>query len=158
MELEPSDFSLPDAISNTMTLVRERAQRREIALVASIDPRLGQFRADERKLKQILLNLLTNAIKFTPDGGRVEVAARPKDGGVEIAVIDTGVGIALHDQEAVFEEFRQVGAASRKIEGTGLGLAITRKFVELHGGRIRVESTPGKGSRFTFTLPGESTI
>jgi signal transduction histidine kinase len=68
------------------------------------------------------------------------------------------VGIAPEDQEAVFEEFRQVGAASRKIEGTGLGLAITRKFVELHGGRIRVESTPGKGSRFTFTLPGEATI
>jgi signal transduction histidine kinase len=158
MELEPSDFPLPDAIANTMTLVRERAQRREIALVASIDPRLGQFRADERKLKQILLNLLTNAIKFTPDGGRVEVSAKPKDGGVEIAVIDTGVGIAPEDQEAVFEEFRQVGAASRKIEGTGLGLAITRKFVELHGGRIRVESTPGKGSRFTFTLPGEATI
>ena len=158
MELEPSDFSLPDAIANTMTLVRERAQRREIALVASIDPRLTQFRADERKLKQILLNLLTNAIKFTPDGGRVEVSATPKDGGVEIAVIDTGVGIAPEDQEAVFEEFRQVGAASRKIEGTGLGLAITRKFVELHGGRIRVESTPGKGSRFTFTLPGEATI
>jgi signal transduction histidine kinase len=158
MELEPSDFPLPDAIANTMTLVRERAQRREVALVASIDPRLGRFRADERKLKQILLNLLTNAIKFTPDGGRVEVAARPHDGGVEIAVSDTGVGIAPEDQEAVFEEFRQVGAASRKVEGTGLGLAITRKFVELHGGRIWVKSQPGQGSRFTFTLPGEPAV
>jgi signal transduction histidine kinase len=156
MELEPSDFSLPDAIANTMTLVRERAQRRDIALEASIDPRLGRFHADERKLKQILLNLLTNAIKFTPDGGRVEVSAAPHDGGVEIAVSDTGVGIAPEDQEAVFEEFRQVGAASRKVEGTGLGLAITRKFVELHGGRIHVDSEPGKGSRFAFTLPGPS--
>ncbi len=104
-------------------------------------------------MKQVLLNLLSNALKFTPEGGRIDVAAAVRDGAVEISVTDTGVGIAPEDQAAVFEEFRQVGAASKKVEGTGLGLAISRKFIELHGGRIRVESEPGKGSTFAFTLP-----
>ena len=153
MELELSEFPLPAALDNTLTLVRERAERRGIALVRSIDPRLGAFCADERKLKQVLLNLLSNALKFTPEGGRVELAAVPRDGNVEISVADTGVGIAPEDQATVFEEFRQVGAASRKVEGTGLGLAISRKFVELHGGRMWVESEVGKGSRFAFTIP-----
>src|SRR4029077_9221638 len=104
--------------------------------------------------KQILLNLLSNALKFTPDGGRISVRAGRADGVVEISVTDTGIGIAPEDQEAIFEEFRQVGTDYvRKREGTGLGLALTRKFVELHGGRIRVESEVGKGSTFTFTLP-----
>jgi len=155
MELELSDFDLPTAIGNTLILVRERAERRGVALRSAIDPSLGAFRADERKLKQVLLNLLSNALKFTPEGGRVDVAARALDGGAEISVTDTGVGIAPEDQQSVFEEFRQVGAAARKVEGTGLGLAISRKFVELHGGRLGVESTLGKGSTFTFTLPSQ---
>jgi signal transduction histidine kinase len=109
---------------------------------------------DERKIKQILLNLFSNAVKFTPDGGRIGVRAGLTDAGVEIAVTDTGVGIAPEDHATIFEEFRQVGNDyGRKREGTGLGLALTRRFVELHGGRIRVESEPGKGSTFTFTLP-----
>ena len=100
------------------------------------------------------MNLLSNAVKFTPDGGRVEVKATRVDDGVQIAVRDTGIGIALKDQEAVFEEFRQVGADyTSKSEGTGLGLALTRRFVELHGGRIWLESEPGKGSTFYFTIP-----
>jgi signal transduction histidine kinase len=137
-----------------MTLVRERAQRHAIALGLEVDPRLGEFRADERKFKQIVLNLLSNAVKFTPDGGRVDVSARAMDGGIEIAVRDTGIGIAPDDQEAVFEEFKQVGRDyTRKAEGTGLGLALTKRFVELHGGAIRLQSTPGKGSTFTITLP-----
>jgi len=153
MELELSDFHLPTALDSALTLVRERAGRRGIALQTSVDERLGEVRADERKIRQVVLNLLSNAIKFTPEGGRIEVGAVPKDGLVEVSVSDTGVGIAPEDQDAVFEEFRQVGAAEKKVEGTGLGLTLCRKFVELHGGRIWVKSQEGVGSTFTFTIP-----
>jgi len=153
MELELTGFDLPTALDNAMTLVRERAGRRSIALHLNVDERLGQVRADERKIRQVVLNLLSNAIKFTPEGGRIEVAAVSKDGSVEVSVSDTGVGIAPADQEAVFEEFRQVGTAEKKAEGTGLGLTLCRKFIELHGGRIWVKSQVGVGSTFTFTIP-----
>src|SRR5262249_19137327 len=143
----------PTALDSALTLVRERAGRRGVALHMNIDGRLGQIQADERKVRQVVLNLLSNAIKFTPEGGRIEVLAPPKDGLVEVSVSDTGVGIAPADQEAVFEEFRQVGAAEKKVEGTGLGLTLCRKFVELHGGRIWVKSEVGIGSTFTFTIP-----
>jgi len=122
--------------------------------VMDLAPELGEYVGDERKFKQILLNLLSNAVKFTPDGGRIGVQAARTDDAVEISVSDTGIGIAPEDQEAVFEEFRQVGTDYiRKREGTGLGLALTRKFVELHGGKVGVQSEPGKGSTFTITLP-----
>jgi GAF domain-containing protein len=153
MELELTDFHLPTALDNALTLVRERAGRRNINLQMSIDNRLGEIQADERKIRQVVLNLLSNAIKFTPEGGRVEVTAVPKDGCVEVSVSDTGVGIAPEDQEKVFEEFRQVGTADKKAEGTGLGLTLCRKFIELHGGRIWVKSQLGAGSTFTFTIP-----
>ena len=153
MELELSDFHLPTALDSALTLVRERAGRRSIALHTNIDNRLGQIQADERKVRQVVLNLLSNAIKFTPEGGRIEVSAVPKDGLVEVSVSDSGVGIAPEDQEAVFEEFRQVGTAAKKVEGTGLGLTLCRKFVGLHGGRIWVKSEEGVGSTFTFTIP-----
>ena len=154
MELEPSTFDLPTAIANAMTLIRERAQRHGITLGLDADPQLGEIVADERKLKQILLNLLSNAVKFTPDGGRIDVSARRDADNIVIAVHDTGIGIAAEDQQAVFEEFRQVGHDyTNKQEGTGLGLALTRKFVELHGGRIWLDSEPGTGSTFTFTIP-----
>ncbi|MFO1324691.1 MAG: GAF domain-containing protein [Burkholderiales bacterium] len=153
MELDPSDFDVATAIGNTMSLLRERAQRREISLGSHVDPGIGMLRADERKVKQVLLNLLSNALKFTPEGGAIDVHARSSADHVEIAVTDTGVGISPGDQATVFEEFRQVGATAKRVEGTGLGLAISRKFVELHGGTIRVDSVLGKGSTFTFTLP-----
>ena len=153
MELELTEFHLPTAIDNALMLVRERAGRRSIALHTSIDNRFGHIQGDERKVRQVVLNLLSNAIKFTPEGGRIEVGAQPKDRFVEVSVSDTGVGIAPEDQEAVFEEFRQVGAAAKKVEGTGLGLTLCRKFVELHGGRIWVKSEIGVGSTFTFTIP-----
>jgi signal transduction histidine kinase len=153
MELEAAEFDLPGTIENALILVRERANRHGIALSHSVDPHLGTICADERKVKQVLLNLLSNALKFTPEGGRVDVSARIHDGAAEIAVTDTGVGIAPDDQVAVFEEFRQVGSTAKKIEGTGLGLAISRKFIELHGGRIWVTSELGVGSTFAFTLP-----
>jgi signal transduction histidine kinase len=153
MELELTDFSVPQAIQNAGILVRERALRRGIVLHEVIADGVGGIRGDERKVKQVLLNLLSNAIKFTPEGGRIEVRAASTDGMVEVSVTDSGVGIAPEDHEAVFEEFRQVGTADKKAEGTGLGLALSRKFVELHGGRIWVTSQVGIGSTFTFTLP-----
>ena len=153
MELELTDFHLPTALDNALTLVRERAGRRSIALDVKVYDRLGQIQADERKIRQVVLNLLSNAIKFTPEGGRIEVAAEPRGGFVEVSVNDTGVGIAPEDQEAIFEEFRQVGTADKKAEGTGLGLTLCRKFIELHGGKIWVKSQVGVGSTFTFTIP-----
>jgi signal transduction histidine kinase len=150
MELDVSSFPAPAALEAAMSLVRERAQRGGIALSLELDPALGEVRADERKFKQILLNLLSNSIKFTPAGGRVAVRAGVNGAGLEVSVRDTGIGIAPEEQGAVFEEFRQVGP---RAEGTGLGLALTKRFVELHGGRIHLESAPGQGSTFTFTLP-----
>ncbi|MBI3625556.1 MAG: GAF domain-containing protein, partial [Candidatus Rokubacteria bacterium] len=154
MELELTRFHLPVALENALILVRERATRHGITLNLTVDERLGEFVGDERKIKQILLNLLSNAVKFTPEGGRVSVKAMPADGSVEISISDTGIGIAPEDQETIFEEFRQVGSDySHKREGTGLGLTLTKKFVEMHGGKIWVKSEVGKGSAFTFTLP-----
>jgi signal transduction histidine kinase len=157
MELDVETFDVPSALDNALTLVRERAQRHGIALGLEVDPALGELRADERKFKQILLNLLTNAVKFTPDGGKVDVRARLANGVLQVAVADTGIGIAAADQAAVFEEFKQVGRHyTNKQEGTGLGLALTKRFVELHGGTLTLESEPGKGSTFTFTLPSQA--
>jgi signal transduction histidine kinase len=154
VELELSEFDLPNTIDGTLTLVRERAARHGLEMGLSLDDRLGMIVADERKVRQILLNLLSNAVKFTADGGRIDVEAGLHDGAIEISVSDTGVGIAPEDHEAIFEEFRQVGGDhAGKREGTGLGLTLARKFVELHGGRIWLESAAGEGSTFTFTLP-----
>ncbi len=154
MELEVTTFDLPNAISDAMALIRERAMKHGIALGLDAPEDLGTIDADERKFKQIMLNLLSNAVKFTPDGGRVDVTATAEDGKFVMAVRDTGIGIAEADQQSVFEEFRQVGTDyTSKQEGTGLGLALTRRFVELHGGRIWLTSTPGKGSTFYFSLP-----
>jgi signal transduction histidine kinase len=158
MELEVTDFDLPQAIANALILVRERATHRGLTLNVAIDAGVATVRADERKIKQVLLNLLSNAVKFTPEGGRVNVRAGLDGDVVEIAVADTGVGIAPEDQAAVFEEFRQVGDVTTRREGTGLGLALARKFVELHGGRIWVESEVGVGSTFTFTFPVKSAV
>ena len=154
MELAQALFHLPSALENAVTLVKERAARHGITLQVDLEPQLGEVVGDERKIKQVLLNLLSNAVKFTPDGGRITLTAGRNDNAIEIAVTDTGIGIASEDQTAIFEEFRQVGAdETRKQEGTGLGLTLARKFVELHGGRIWVESEVGRGSTFTITLP-----
>ena len=157
MELELATFDLPTALENARTFVRERAVRHAITLDLSVDERLGDFVGDERKIKQILLNLLSNAVKFTPEGGRIGINARQTNGAVEISVSDTGIGIAPEDQPKIFEEFRQVRSDyAHKVEGTGLGLTLAKKFVELHGGKIWVESEVGKGSTFCFTLPERS--
>ena len=154
MELELARFDLPQAAQDTLVLVRERAARHGIELHLEVDGGVGAVVADERKIKQVMLNLLSNAVKFTPEGGRVDVRTVPTDGGVEVSVADTGIGIAPENQELIFEEFRQVGGDyAHKREGTGLGLTLARRFVELHGGRIWVKSQPGHGSTFTFSIP-----
>jgi signal transduction histidine kinase len=159
MELEITTFDLPMAIENALLLVRERASRHGIKFHRAIDERLGDFTGDERKVKQILVNLLSNAVKFTPEGGQIKVDAGLGDSAVIVSVTDTGIGIAKEDQEAIFEEFRQAsGNYAQKREGTGLGLTLTRRFVEMHGGKIWVESEIGKGSKFTFTLPVKQNI
>jgi signal transduction histidine kinase len=153
MELELGEFDLASVIDGALLLLRERASRKNIELARSVDDSVGIVCADERKVKQVLLNLLSNALKFTPECGRIAVRATVREGMAEVAVSDTGVGIAPEEQDAVFEEFRQVGASAKRVEGTGLGLALARKFIELHGGRIGVESELGAGSTFTFTIP-----
>ena len=154
MELELASFDLPLAIENARTFVRERAVKHGITLDINVDDRLGEYVGDERKIKQILLNLLSNAVKFTPEGGRISIIANKTENGAEISVSDTGIGIPPAEQPTIFEEFRQVGGDyAHKKEGTGLGLTLAKKFVELHGGKIWLESEVGKGSRFNFTLP-----
>ena len=153
MELDLGTFDLPAVLNSTFMLIRERANRHSIHVSLDIDHRLGRFTADERKLKQILLNLLSNALKFTPEDGTVSLKAVLQDVGVEISVTDTGIGIEPEFQQKIFDEFFQVGDHLKKQEGTGLGLAVTKKFIELHGGRIWVQSAKGQGSTFTFTLP-----
>jgi GAF domain-containing protein/anti-sigma regulatory factor (Ser/Thr protein kinase) len=154
MDLERGTFSLRTALENGVTMVRERASRHEIQLGLDVGDELEEISGDERKVKQVIYNLLSNAVKFTPDGGRVDVTAAREDGHVRVVVRDTGIGIAPNDQERIFEEFSQVGRdPERSREGTGLGLTLSKRFVELHGGRITVDSAPGKGSAFTFTLP-----
>ncbi len=154
IELDLSVFHLPSTIEAATSLVRERAVRHRIGLTTEIDDRLGECHADERKIKQVLLNLLSNAIKFTPDGGSVRVTAKLVGTAAEIAVSDTGVGIPADDQWKVFEEFYRAKAEhTHTREGTGLGLSLAKRFVELHSGRIWMESTVGEGSTFTFSLP-----
>ena len=154
MELELGPVSLADAIDHGLAMVRERAAKHGISLRRDIAGDIGMVWADELKLRQVLLNLLTNAVKFTPDGGSVEIAARVTDGEVEVSVTDTGIGIAEAERERIFEAFQRGGrTAPTGAEGTGLGLTLTRQIVELHGGRIWMTSTPGEGSTFAFALP-----
>ena len=155
MELELGSVSLCEVLENGVTMLRDRAIRRGIELNLEVDPGIACVEADERKVKQIVFNLLSNAVKFTPDGGHVDVVLHAGVGEpVQISVRDTGPGIAPEDHERIFEEFVQVGRrATTPPEGTGLGLSLVKKFVELHDGRIWVDSQPGAGSTFTFTLP-----
>jgi signal transduction histidine kinase len=154
MELDRGTFSLRSALENGVTMVRERAARHDIAVTLEMRSGLDDVSGDERKVKQVIYNLLSNAVKFTPDGGRVDVSAAREDSRVCVVVRDSGIGIAPEDQQRIFEEFSQVGRdPERSREGTGLGLTLSKRFIELHGGRISVESAPGRGSAFTFTLP-----
>ena len=154
MELELSEFALRAALESGLTMQAERATRDGVGLDLRLEPDEITVRADERKLRQVVFNLLSNAVKFTPPGGRVAVSALMTDGVIEVAVSDSGPGIAPDDQGLIFEEFRQVrGDSGPAHEGTGLGLPLARKLIELHGGRLWVESVQGMGSTFRFTLP-----
>ncbi len=154
MELEPAALSLPELLEQGLSLVRDRAARQRLTVELEVAPEVGVVWADEVKLKQVVVNLLTNAVKFTPEGGRIDVAARVTGDEVQIYVRDTGVGIADADQERIFEAFQR-GDRRVSVEGTGLGLTLSKRFVELHGGRIWVASTLGEGSTFGFALPLE---
>jgi signal transduction histidine kinase len=157
VELEMGLFSLREALERGVVMVRERASKNGVQLELQLAPDVDLVEGDERRIRQVVFNLLSNAVKFTPEGGRVEISAARQDGEVLIAVSDTGRGISPDDQSRIFEEFQQAGGGNgERPEGTGLGLALSRSLVELHGGRIWVESEPGKGSTFTFTLPVEA--
>jgi signal transduction histidine kinase len=151
LELDLTSAVLPDIIARALSLVRERATRRGIDLRTVIQPGLRELIVDERKLLQVLLNLLTNAVKYTPDGGTVTLTVERKSNEVEFSVADTGIGIEPEDRERIFLEFQQTNAA-RGREGTGLGLTLAKRIVELHGGRIWVDSQVGVGSDFRFTV------
>jgi signal transduction histidine kinase len=152
MELELSQVAVADVLRAAVSMHSERASRSGIALALHTEPDEITITADERRVRQVVFNLLSNAVKFTPPDGRIDVTARLDDGQVEIAVADTGPGIAAQDLEAIFEEFEQT-SEGKQAEGTGLGLPLSRKLAELHGGRLWAESTPGRGSTFHFTLP-----
>ena len=156
IELEINRFSLREALERGLVMVRERATKDGVQLVLELDPAAEVVEGDERRIRQVIFNLLSNAVKFTPPGGRVELKSAPLDGEVLVSVTDTGPGIAAEDQERIFEEFQQTEAGAGQREGTGLGLALSKRLVELHGGRIWVDSEPGEGSAFVFTLPSRA--
>jgi signal transduction histidine kinase len=153
MDLELGSFDLPATLETALVLVRERAMRQGVAIELEIADGVGALEGDERKIKQVVLNLVSNAVKFTPSGGRITIRASRREKTIVISISDTGVGIAAGDLGTIFEEFRQVGSRDGRREGTGLGLSLAKRFVELHGGTIVVESEVGRGSTFTFTLP-----
>lgn len=153
LELHPEQFTVAEAIAETMAGLRSRAENKQIRINERIAPALT-LTADRLRFKEILSNLVSNAIKFTPEKGQIVIECIERPDGVLFAVTDTGIGIEPSEQQAIFNKFYQVGSTTRGIrEGTGLGLAITKSLVELHHGTISVESTPGAGSRFQFTLP-----
>ncbi len=151
LELRPERVELSALVEETVNTLRPLAERKQLVLLAEVP--VIDARVDRMRLRQVLDNLLSNAIKFTPDGGTITVRATRADGDVRISVIDTGIGIDLADQQRIFDEFQQVGAASEHQSGTGLGLALTKQLVESHEGRMELESTPGLGSSFTVCLP-----
>jgi len=153
VELQAAPFSLREALERGVVTMRERATKDGVEISLSADLDVDTVEGDERRIRQVIFNLLSNAVKFTPTGGAVDVNAAQVDGDVRVSVADTGPGIAPEDHERIFEEFQQTKAGSEQREGTGLGLALSKRLVELHGGRIWVDSELGKGSTFVFTLP-----
>jgi CheY-like chemotaxis protein len=157
MELHFEPFDLGNLIDEVRATVEPLSRAKSIALKTEPFPELTLV-ADPAKVRQMLLNLVSNAIKFTPSGGHIEIRVRRVDSHVEIAVSDSGIGIAKEDVGRLFTEFQQLDAGpGREHEGTGLGLALTRRFAELHGGQVSVESALGKGSTFTLRLPLQAT-
>ena len=155
LALDVAPFSLQDALESGVVMVRERATTDGVQVALAAVPNVDVVTGDERRIRQVIFNLLSNAVKFTPAGGAVDVRATQVNGEVRVSVADTGPGIALEDRARIFEEFQQTEAGGEQREGTGLGLALSKRLVELHGGRIWVDSELGKGSTFVFTLPSK---
>jgi signal transduction histidine kinase len=153
VELQVAPFSLQDALERGVAMVRGRAATDGVQLTLHANGDLDLVTGDERRIRQVIFNLLSNAVKFAPAGGQVGVSATQANGEVTVTVTDTGPGIAAEDLDRIFEEFQQTEAGARQSEGTGLGLALSKRFVEMHGGRIWCESEVGTGSTFAFTLP-----
>ncbi len=154
MELELSQVDVGYLLRNSLTIIKEKAHAHAIKLELELVDELEEIELDERKFKQIIYNLLSNAVKFTPDGGRIGLVAQRKEEWLDVVVWDSGIGINAHDQIRLFQPFVQAdGSIARKYQGTGLGLSLARRFANLHGGDIRLESAPGEGSRFTVRVP-----
>jgi CheY-like chemotaxis protein len=153
MELEPAPFSVLDALRHTVSLVRERAAQHGITLDLSVEDEVGEIDSDQLRFKQVVLNLVSNAVKFTPDGGHVSVAAAMTGDDLRVSVTDTGVGVRPEDRERIFESFQQGRRGPAKEEGTGLGLTLCRRIVELLGGRMWLDTSVGSGSTFGFAIP-----
>lgn len=153
-QLSPGPTDVRVVVADVLDTLTPLAEQKHQTIANEIPDRLPAIVADSRRLTQVLTNLVHNAIKFTPDGGRISVRARPDDGGLQVEVQDTGIGIAPEDIPKLFHDYGQLARQSaHKTVGTGLGLSISKALVEAHGGQIGVESEPGKGSTFWFTLP-----
>jgi signal transduction histidine kinase/ActR/RegA family two-component response regulator len=158
LELSIESFTFREAVTEILSSIRPLARAKQINLAIAHNPDETIF-ADRLRFKQILYNLLSNAVKFTPTFGEIRVDCSQEDASMTITVSDTGVGIPPEEHDAIFEKFHQVQLGPGGVrEGTGLGLAIAKRLVERHGGKIWVESKPGIGSRFTFTLPWQNTV
>ena len=157
MELDLTEVALPDVLRSAVSMHSERAGRVNVELALETEPEEIPVTADERRIRQVVFNLVSNAVKFTPANGRIDISAHLDDDHVEVAVADTGPGIATEDLEKIFEEFEQT-SEGKQVEGTGLGLPLSRRLVELHGGRLWAESAVGRGSTFRFTLPVEQEV
>ena len=156
MVLNRSEFAVRESLEYCLSMVRERALKQRILLSLEVDPQVGLLDADRLRFRQVVLNLLSNAVKFTPDGGRVGVRASIRDQDLVVEVADTGPGVAAEDRQRIFDSFQQGARLPGQTEGTGLGLTLSKRILELHGGRIWVESEAGKGSTFGFALPAGS--
>jgi signal transduction histidine kinase len=153
LALSLSEYSMTDLVQTVLTGVQSLAAEKRLSLKTTVAPDLPLGHGDERRLNQVLLNLVGNAIKFT-EAGEILVEVKALDRAFLVTVSDTGPGVLRSDQAKIFEEFHQADSSStRKKGGTGLGLSISKRIVEMHGGRIWVESSPGKGSTFSFTIP-----
>jgi signal transduction histidine kinase len=161
MTLDAEDVSMPEMIEGICRVLRGVTLPRRIQLVVDVAADVGVVEADPIKLKQILYNLISNAVKFSPDAAAIRIAARSLKGdesplhrdAIEVSVADEGIGIDPKDHEMIFEEFRQVQGTAKRPQGTGLGLTLVKRFLQMHGGTISVQSAPGRGSDFTFVLP-----
>jgi signal transduction histidine kinase len=158
IELDVAPFSLREALESGVVMVRERASAEGVRVDFVADADIDLVEGDERRIRQVIFNLLSNAVKFTPDGGKVAVSAERLNGEVRVSVSDTGPGVAVEDRDRIFEEFQQTDVGLERRDGTGLGLALSKRFVELHGGRIWVDGAPEMGSTFVFTLPSRAGV